>query len=112
MQLRILIKTPVGMAEPESIKIKLIKKLFLKKAKVIKEQVNSDKSQIIYTVEIMPRNFLKVTQSINMWKVFTKELFKNKVAKKALRRLADDEDTFQSVKELITEGTEIEILKP
>jgi hypothetical protein len=111
MEIKIQVETPKGMAKPKAKKFWLIKKVLFRKAKVKKEIVNKEKSKIIWICDVTHRNYMAVIRNVSLFQTFIKQAFKNKLFSKGIRKLADDEETYQEVIRLFKEGTKINVLK-
>ena len=111
MELKIKISTPEGFASVHDPKLKIIKSMFIKKARIIKETISKKKDSIIYTVDCDYKSFVRINKVIGMWGIITKSLFNNKLFSKAIKKMADSPQDYETVKDLITGGTTMEILK-
>ena len=111
MELKISIDTPAGYADPNNKKIKFLRKLLFSKGKILKEIVSEKKDNIIYILDVDFRTALEINKRISFFYTLTKQMFKNKLAVKALKKMADTPEDYEEVKRLITDGTKINILK-
>lgn len=111
MQLRVLIRTPQGLAGTgKGIKAGILKKILFARAKVLKEVINKDRSEIVWFVEVNPRHYLGIIRNVNMFNTLGTQIMKNKLVSRGLKKMADTPEDYDTVVDLITNGTSIEIV--
>jgi len=113
MELKVQIKTPPGQAKDFTTQkhMKLLKKIMLRKSKIIEQYVGDNDSTIYWVVEVSAKNYQAVIKNLMMYNTIVKTFFSVKTVKQLIRKLADSEEDYQTVKKMIESGTEIEIIK-
>lgn len=111
MELKLRINTPKGMARSKSLKLKALKLMLFRKAKVKKETIGKENDHIIWQVELTPREYPNLIRKVGTFKFLVKQLKKNKLAVKALKRMADTPEVYKETMELLEDGTNIEVVR-
>jgi len=111
MELKILIRTPKGLAKTKGFKLNVIKKILFRKAKVKKEYVNKRKDRIVWIVECDSRHYVGIIRGLTMYDVLLRQVGSNKMIKGALKRMADTPKDYDEVMELLKDSTEVKLLK-
>jgi len=111
MELKILIRTPKGLASVKGLKLKIIKKILFRKANIKKEYVNKQKNKIVWVVECTYRNYPSIIKSLTMYTVLLKQVSSNKLIRRALKRMADTPQDYKDVMDLLKSNTEIQLIK-
>jgi hypothetical protein len=114
MEMKIKICVPKGYGTSRNKdywEMRAIKKMVFRKARIKEEYVNDDGSELIWVVEVSARNYLSVVKNVTIYEKIVAGLFSNKHAKKALRRLADTPQDYDSMVDMMQKQTTIEIIK-
>lgn len=108
MIVKLLIKKPENM-NSKNFKYSILKKILFSKGK-IKKEINN-KNNTVWIVDLNPRQYNNLIKNVSIFQVMTKQVFNNKAAKKAIRKMSDSEEVYNKTKELLLNGTEISLIK-
>ena len=113
MEIKVRIRTPEGMAGTggKGIKYAILKKLLFRKAKIKKESINKDKTEILWVMDVHLRHWQGICRNVSVFRTLSKSILDNKQVTRALKKMADSPEDYQTVRDLIVDGTDIEIVK-
>lgn len=113
MQLKIKIQTPTGHADKtkQTLKIKILKKIMFRKAKVLKEYSNKKKNAFIWIIETEARHYPRIIRMLGMWDGLVSGIFNSKKIQRAVKRLADSPEDYEELQDMIKRGTKVSLIK-
>ena len=106
IELKILIKTPIGYAKSTEFKLRPF--LIGRKGKLHKIMTNTTDDKILWIVAADPKRYLKIIRNVTAYKTMIGGLLKNKTVRK-VARLNDQQK--KDLDDMLEDQTEIDIVK-
>jgi hypothetical protein len=109
MRIRLQVKTPPGQAEGAEKKLRLLMLGQLKQP--ADTYVSPDKSTFYWDLDVKVKDYMRITQNVNRFQVGLEKAMDIKTIRKTLTQFADKPEDITTLKEYLSNGTQISVLK-
>lgn len=115
MEVKIKVTTPKGAAKGFSYTkgeahMQFIRKCMLLGSKIKEEYINEEGSEIYWLVEVHSRKYPRLIKSVTMFDQIVHNTFNNRLVNHGIKKMADSEEDYLEMKEMISDGTKVEII--
>lgn len=109
MRLRIEVKTPAGQAAGAEAKLRTV--ILWRLEQPPQTWINEENSIFYWEIEATPKQFDWMTRRVGLVQGIMIGIFENKKAKWAITKFADNPQDVETLREMLTNGTTVKILK-